>query len=136
MPDLRQIASTIKAPTTLTNIACTQMFCNQLLDHYASTKGVDLSVMQSTFSKMVSLYATEHGFSAEEVQAVQVSIHMAGKTLAYIDKVPSDAEVDAAIADGAVYKPNGAYRSGVPPAANDAAPICHLRSGRWPPVRA
>lgn len=115
MAYLQQVANAITAPSTLVNLACTQMFCNHLLDHYSTTKGVSLSAIQSTLTAMVDLYATVHGFTKAELQAVQVSIGLTGQSLAYIDKAPSDADVDAAIASGASYKSPDVHRSGVPP---------------------
>lgn len=127
MAYLQKIAGAITAPSTLVNLACTQMFCNHLLDHYSASRGVGLSAIQSTLNAMVDLYATVHGFSKAELQAVQVSIGLTGQSLAYIDKAPSDAEVESAIACGAAYKAPDVHRSGVPPdnpaAGNSTEPV-------------
>lgn len=127
MPHLKQAIASIGAPALLTNIACTQLFCNHLLDHYSATTKISLGTVQSTFNAMVELYATVHGFSRAEIQAVKRSIQMAGESVAYIDKAPSDADVESAIASGAAYKPLGVHRSGVPPdtpaAGNSVEPV-------------
>lgn len=93
--DLTQIASTINADhdPELINVACTQLFCNHLLEQYEQQYGRPVAAMVNTMARMVDAYAQEMGYSAFDLMDVQAAIDRAGQSMAYLSSIPSDAEV-------------------------------------------